>query len=127
MTKKPLTEQKTKTKTAKEGRRDKKKGTNRPRAARSAGKSVPVELHGLGNFLKAIHNAPADVKETFAKEMGRSLTVSLDADTASLDAGKATKMKNFAKEHLPDHHVTASFHGEDCDCDPVNDPYCICF
>jgi hypothetical protein len=83
------------------------------------GDSVRVGLHGLGKILRAIHSAPGTVQKDFEKKMGRA-HVELNPKTAAM-------IKAFAKDKLPGHPVTAEMFQEPCDCDPVTDPFCICF
>jgi hypothetical protein len=80
------------------------------------GGSVRVGLHGLGEVLRVIRSR--QLQADFEKKMG-SASVSLNKQTAA-------KIKSFVKDKIPSAHPIAKAM-DNCDCDPVTDPYCICF
>jgi hypothetical protein len=91
-----------------------------PTKAGAKGRSVRIGLHGLGNLLRAIHRGGPKLRKDFEKKMGAAnLTVNIDTHMAK-------KLKNFSSEKLGP-TVHNKFFADDCDCDPVNDPWCICF
>jgi hypothetical protein len=92
----------------------KKAQVKKPKGRRG---SVLVGLHGLSRVLGVIRRSKS-LQAGFEKKLG-SASVTLNKQTAA-------KIKSFVKNELPpDHPIIAAM--SNCDCDPVTDPYCICF